>query len=70
LKYPNIEAERARAGITKSELSTQLGISPKTLANWQSGKTSIPTTALIRMHNIFNCTVDYLLGINSSERSA
>ena len=68
MKYPNIEAERARIGVTKAELSAQLGVTPKTLTNWQSGKTPIPTTALISMHTIFNCTIDYLLGIDTSQK--
>lgn len=68
--YPSIEAERARIGKTKQELAEMLNISPKTLANWQSGRTSIPTTALIKMAKIFGCTTDYLLGLNDSQRSA
>lgn len=64
MKYPNIEAERARLGITKSELSSRIGVTPKTLVNWQSGKTPIPTTALISMRNLFNCSIDYLLGLD------
>lgn len=70
LKYPNIEAERARIGITKVELSAKIGITPKTLTNWQNGKTSIPTTALVLMHDLFSCSVDYLLGIGSGQKSA
>ncbi len=67
MRYPNIEAERARLGITKSELSNQIGVTPKTLTNWQNGKTPIPTAALIAMRKLFNCTIDYLLGLNVDE---
>lgn len=59
--YPNIEAERARAGMSKEGLANALGVSRKTLHNWVSfGK--IPQSALEKMASIFACSVDYLLG--------
>ena len=70
MRYPNIEAERARIGITKRELSNHIGVTPKTLANWQDGKTPIPTSALIAMRKLFNCTIDYLLGLDVDRKSA
>lgn len=61
MKYPNIEAERARRGMNADELAKELGVSRKTLYNW-ADKGNIPATALIRMADLFGCTVDYLLG--------
>ncbi len=64
MNYPNIEAERARIGITKGDLSAKLGISQKTLGNWQNGKTDIPCSKIIELATMFNCTTDYLLGVD------
>lgn len=61
MKYPNIEAERARRGMSADALAQELGVSRKTLYNWISNG-SIPATALIHMADIFQCSVDYLLG--------
>lgn len=61
LKYPNIEAERARRGISNDSLAEMLGVSRKTLFNWME-KGNIPTSALIKMADIFKCSIDYLLG--------
>ena len=61
IKYPNIEAERARNGVSNDTLAEELGVSRKTLFNWME-KGNIPTSALIRMANLFNCSIDYLLG--------
>lgn len=61
MKYPNIEAERARHGLNADELAQKLGVSRKTLYNWTNNG-NIPSSALIRMADIFQCTVDYLLG--------
>lgn len=65
MKYPNIDAERARKGMTKEALAERLGISRKTLYNWVSNG-EIPQSALENMADIFGCTVDYLLGRQSA----
>ena len=41
MKYPNIEAERARRGISNDALAEQLGVTRKTLFNWMD-KGNIP----------------------------
>lgn len=61
MKYPNIDAERARHGINAEELAQMLGVSRKTLYNW-TDKGNIPSSALVRMADIFQCSIDYLLG--------
>ena len=59
--YPNIAAERARIGMTKTELAKKLGVSEKTLYNWER-KGGFPLSALITMSDMFCCSVDYLIG--------
>ena len=61
MKYPNIEAERARCGLTADALAASLGVTRKTLYNWcNHGK--IPLSALEQMAKLFGgCSVDYLL---------
>ena len=61
MKYPNIEAERARRGISNDALAEDLGVARKTLFNWME-KGNIPTSALIHMADMFGCSIDYLLG--------
>ena len=61
-QYPNIEAERARKGITKTKLADEIGVSAGTIKNWQSGKTEIPASKLVALAQYFNVTTDYLLG--------
>lgn len=61
MMFNSIEAERARNGMSKEELATQIGISVKTYYNWLNGVNPIPSTALIKMSDIFGVTIDYLL---------
>ena len=50
--YPNITAERARRNMTIDLFASQLGVTRKTVQNWQkSGK--IPADKLLIMANMF-----------------
>lgn len=62
--YTAIEAERARNGLTKEDLAREINISTKTYYNWLNGTNPIPSTALIKMADIFKVDIDYLLGRN------
>lgn len=59
--YPNIEAERVRIGMSQDELIKALGYKERrTYYNWlSSGK--IPQQVLIKMADLFGCTIDHLL---------
>lgn len=70
MKYPNIEAERARLGLSKEELARRLGVATKTYYNWLNGVNPIPSDALIEMAQIFRSRTDYLLGIIADEKGA
>lgn len=61
LKYPNIEAERARKGMSQDVLAERLGVTRKTVFNWMTNG-NIPTGKLIEMADLFGCSIDYLLG--------
>lgn len=62
LKYPNIEAERARRGLTVDELTKKLGVSRKTYYNWIS-RGKIPADKVDMLSQMFLVSADYLLGI-------
>ena len=51
MSYPNINAERSRAGMTVEDLAKHLGVTRKTVYNWMAHG-SIP---------LFHCSIDYLL---------
>lgn len=69
-KFMNIEAERARKGMTKEELSKELGVSTKTYYNWINGERPIPNTALAKMKTMFGTNIDYLLEESEAKKSA
>ena len=60
-RYPNINAERARRGLSTTQLAKMLGVTRKTVYNWIS-KGDIPQSKLEKMASFFDCSIDYLLG--------
>lgn len=50
--YPNIEAERARNGLSYEKMARELGVSRKTIYNWLITG-NIPQSKLIDMSNLF-----------------
>lgn len=61
----NIEAERGRLQLSKEALSRKLGISSKTYNSYIKG-TPIPSNILLDMADLFDCRVDYLLGLTDT----
>ena len=49
-------------------LARKIGVSNKTYYNWMNGVSPIPSTALIQLANMFNVSIDYLLGRNKAEK--
>ena len=60
MPYPNINAERSRAGMTVEDLAKSLGVTRKTVYNWMAHG-NIPHSKLEKMSELFHCSIDYLL---------
>lgn len=65
--YPNIAAERAKRRMTVDDLAKRIGVTRKTIYNWECAG-AIPQSALEKMADIFGCSIDYLLTVEE-ERS-
>ena len=60
MPYPNINAERSRAGMTVEDLAKSLGVTRQTVHNWMAHG-NIPQSKLEKMSELFHCSIDYLL---------
>ena len=60
MPYPNINAERSRAGMTVEDLAKSLGVTRKTVYNWMAHGNS-PQSKLEKMSELFHCSIDYPL---------
>ena len=60
--YPNIEAERARQGLTLDSFCSKISCTRQTYWNWQKKVTQIPADKLVAMADLFGVSTDYILG--------
>lgn len=58
---PNIEAERARLGMTKVQICEALGVTLKTYLSYIRGG-NIPSAKLEKLRELTGRSIDYLLG--------
>ena len=68
--YDNIEAERARKHWTIAQTAEMLGISEKQYRNRLAAAQNLKVTELMRYAELFDCSVDYLLGLSDKVKSA
>lgn len=53
---------RIEAGLSRADLAKKLNISVRSISYWESGKRECSFNMLIAIANLFEISVDYLLG--------
>lgn len=59
--FINMEIERMRRQMKKTDLSSRIAVSVHTWDAWVSGRRPIPASKLRALSQLFGCSVDYLL---------
>lgn len=67
LVLPVIEAERIKHQMSREDLAKVLGVSKRTISNWQCGVTDLPLSKLLALAKLWKCTTDYLLGLDAQD---
>ncbi|MCL2717411.1 MAG: helix-turn-helix domain-containing protein [Lachnospiraceae bacterium] len=65
----NIARYRKESGITQEELASRLNITYQAVSKWETGQSLPDITALPKLAQIFNISVDQLLGFNAGNAS-
>ena len=60
---------RKEKNITQEQLADYLGISRQSISKWESDVAYPETDKLIRMSELFDCSLDYLLKENIIEKT-
>ena len=58
-----IGSERVRLCMTQEELAKKLGVTAKSVSQWETGRSALPAKRLVALSDIFGCTTDWLLGL-------
>lgn len=64
--YRNIDAEKSRNGFTDAKIAEMLGIKERAYRKRKENRSSMTADDLVALSTMFNCSVDYLLGISNS----
>ena len=59
----NLKFCRETLELTQKELGTTFGVSRKTISGWENNNDIIPLPQLIKFCNIYNFSVDYVMGL-------
>ena len=57
----NLKTRRKEAGLTQQELAAQLCVHQTAVAGWENGRAQPSIEKLLKLAEIFGCTVDELL---------
>lgn len=66
--YNCIEAERARNKMTIEEFASSIDVGEKTYRNWRDNSKPLTTETLVKISQLFKCSVDYLLCLSDKIR--
>ena len=58
----NIKALRLSMGKTQDEIAKSAGFEQSLYAKWEADKSLPGAENLVKLANVFNCSIDYLLG--------
>lgn len=64
MRRVNIEAERGRLQMTKTDICQELGVTLKTYNGYIRGAV-IPSDILEHLRKMTGCSIDYLLGLDT-----
>lgn len=67
MNLPVIEAERILHKMSRDDLAKKLGVSKRTLQNWQSGATEIPLSKVVLLTQLWGKSADYLLDLDNTQ---
>lgn len=65
--YPRIRDLREDYDLSQTALAKKLGMSQTGYSKYETGENDIPTAILIKLSNIYNVSIDYMLGISDQK---
>lgn len=65
--YPRIKDLREDLDLSQEDIAKILHCSQVAYSYYENGKRDIPTSVLIELAKILNCSIDYLLGVSDEK---
>ena len=68
MKFENIRSLRIDNGYTQTQIAAHLGISQNTYSQYEIGVLNYPVDALMKLADLYDVSVDYLLGRTNEKK--
>ena len=68
MKFENIRSLRIDNGMTQKQVAEVLGVSQNTYSQYEIGVLNYPVDALVKLADLYNVSVDYLLGRTNEKK--
>ncbi len=68
MKFQRIEDLRIDHDYTQKRIAEELGCNREVYRRYEQGIREIPIWMLIRLARIYDCSIDYLLGVSDTKR--
>lgn len=65
-----LAAARKNAGFTQTEAARRLGVDQSSVSFWESGKKLPRASTLVKLANLYGCSIDKLMGYGADQNSA
>ena len=69
MKYPRIRNLREDKDLNQEEVATYLGVKQAAYSKYELGQRSITSEILIKLAQLYNTSIDYLLGLTDDKTS-
>ena len=67
---PALTAARTNAGLSQTEAARRLGVDQSAVSYWESGKNIPRASMLVKMADLYCCSIDQLMGRDAGQNSA
>ena len=61
-----LQALRAKYGYSQKQVADRIKVSPSVVSGYETGERTPSTEVLLQLANLYKCTTDYLLGLDST----
>ena len=68
MKYQRMEDLRTDHDYTQKMVAEKLGCNHEVYRRYEQGIREVPIWMLVRLAELYDCSVDYLLGVSDSKR--
>ena len=66
----NLASVRINAGLSQSEVARRIGVDQSSVSCWEAGKRMPRAIMLVKMAELYGCSIDELMGRSVNQNSA